>query len=631
MPAACSLPSIPLRQRRRRRRRRGAVRDEGGALAVEEDVLRRVDVAVGVGERALVVAGGVGRVAPFGRVVVGPHFGRAAGDVDGAAEGRADALAGEDAGEDAGDDEGDDPAEGGLAEDPLVDAAAALEERDAGGGADLAVGGRERDAEVRPDDDDDGGAELDGEPARRRDDGELDADRLDDLVAVEEEAETDADAAEGEDPVLVVVLEVRLLGALPELEGVDVRVDCPDGHEGAHRIGHVVGAVRERVADGGEDLDVLEDGLRLRVELLGVVVDRRDDAVRLLLLDVVHVAVDRVGDSRQGLAAEGRRRLRGRLGLLLGLLRLAGLGVLVRKLRLDALLDREVERDEGDGEEEADAAREAQGDPAVDLAGVVVLGELPAGGVLLGALLEVGVVAGADPDVRLARADLLADALGDDEEGVDPDGEPDEDGVELDCTHEGVLRPEDDAADDGEEGDGEEAREEGREDPRQHDAGDAAREVLSAVRVGVLVPRDAGGALGGDGHADEAADAGVGGRDGHLELGGDEEPNADRADDAEVAVHQDRLVHVRLRVALVVGGALADGLGDRRAGEDGAGELEDDGEEAGLLDGERLGAHRGGVGVGDVVGSDAKGGEDGGDGAEDDDPLVLLQRVHDAL
>ena len=99
--------------------------------------------------------------------------------------------------------------------------------------------------------------------------------------------------------------------------------------------------------------------------------------------------------------------------------------------------------------------------------------------------------------------------------------------------HEGVLRPEDDAADDAEEGDSEEAREEGREDPRQHDAGDAAREVLSAVRVGVLVPRDAGGALGGDGHADEAADAGVGGRDGHLELGGDEEPNADRACEAE--------------------------------------------------------------------------------------------------
>ena len=99
--------------------------------------------------------------------------------------------------------------------------------------------------------------------------------------------------------------------------------------------------------------------------------------------------------------------------------------------------------------------------------------------------------------------------------------------------HEGVLRPEDDAADDGEEGDGEDAREEGREDPRQHDTGDAAREVLCALRVGVLVPRDAGGSLGGDGHADEAADAGVGGRDGHLELGGDEEPHADRACEAE--------------------------------------------------------------------------------------------------
>ena len=45
----------------------------------------------------------------------------------------------------------------------------------------------------------------------------------------------EGDAAEGEDPVLVVVLEVRLLGALPELEGVDVRVDCPDCTRGRRR------------------------------------------------------------------------------------------------------------------------------------------------------------------------------------------------------------------------------------------------------------------------------------------------------------------------------------------------------------------------------------------------------------
>jgi len=90
-----------------------------------------------------------------------------------------DTLRDDEASADASDDQGDDPAEGGLAEHELVDALGALEERDAGGGADLAVGGREREAEVGADDDDDGGAKLDGEAARGGDDGELDADGLD--------------------------------------------------------------------------------------------------------------------------------------------------------------------------------------------------------------------------------------------------------------------------------------------------------------------------------------------------------------------------------------------------------------------------------------------------------------------
>ena len=84
---------------------------------------------------------------------------------------------------------------------------------------------------------------------------------------------------------------------------------------------------------------------------------------------------------------------------------------------------------------------------------------------------------------------------------------------------------------------------------------------------------------------------------------GEKEPDADGDGDAEVAVEQD----VRRRLeALVVGDAIADRVGDGCAG-DGAGELEDDGQKAGLLDRQGLGADRGGVCVGNIIGTDSCG------------------------
>eukprot|EP00966_Prymnesium_polylepis_P091531 2118780-Prymnesium_polylepis.1 len=115
--------------------------------------------------------------------------------------------------------------------DPLVDALLALEERDARGRAHLAVRRRERQAEERAEDDDSRRAELDADAARRRDDRQLDADRLDDPVAVEAEADADADAAEREDPERVVLVVVASL--LRHLARV---VDRPDGHARAHRL-----------------------------------------------------------------------------------------------------------------------------------------------------------------------------------------------------------------------------------------------------------------------------------------------------------------------------------------------------------------------------------------------------------
>jgi len=114
----------------------------------------------------------------------------------------------------------------------------------------------------------------------------------------------------------------------------------------------------------------------------------------------------------------------------------------------------------------------------------------------------------------------------------------------------------------------------------------------------------------------------VRGGDGHLEVAREQQPDADGADHTEIAIHEDGAVHVGLGVAARIRNAGTDGLGDAATSQHGAGELEDHGERASLLDGQRLGAHRGGVRVGDVVGADAEGGEDGGDRAEDDDPRV---------
>eukprot|EP00966_Prymnesium_polylepis_P060632 1407099-Prymnesium_polylepis.1 len=125
-------------------------------------------------------------------------------------------------------------------------------------------------------------------------------------------------------------------------------------------------------------------------------------------------------------------------------------------------------------------------------------------------------------------------------------------------------------------------------------------------------------------HADHAADAGVGRRDGHLVLGGDEQPdgNADYHDQA--AVHQQRGV---VAEALVVCNALTDGVGDLGAREKGAQELEDDGEDASLLDGQRFGSDARRVGVRHIVRADAKGGREGDEAAEDDNPLVSVREA----
>ena len=81
----------------------------------------------------------------------------------------------------------------------------------------LAVSGGQRDLQARADDDHDGRAELDAEPPRRGNLGDLHPDGRDNLVAVQHETEHDADTSETEDPVTVAT----------ELAGrVDGACDC---------------------------------------------------------------------------------------------------------------------------------------------------------------------------------------------------------------------------------------------------------------------------------------------------------------------------------------------------------------------------------------------------------------------
>merc|ERR1719183_19501 len=77
---------------------------------------------------------------------------------------------------------------------------------------------------------------------------------------------TDANGAKGENP-RGVVFGVELL------RDGSCLGEHPDGHEGAHGVGDVVGAMCEGVEDGGGNLDVLEDGLGLGVEAFGAFVE----------------------------------------------------------------------------------------------------------------------------------------------------------------------------------------------------------------------------------------------------------------------------------------------------------------------------------------------------------------------
>lgn len=81
----------------------------------------------------------------------------------------------------------------------------------------------------------------------------------------------------------------------------------------------------------------------------------------------------------------------------------------------------------------------------------------------------------------------------------------------------------------------------------------------------------------------------------------------------------------------MIGNAFTDSLGDGRACEDCASEFKDDGKETCLRHGEGAAADTGGVGIRNVVGSDARSRDERHDGSKHNDPSVTKEKVEGHL
>lgn len=121
----------------------------------------------------------------------------------------------------------------------------------------LAMGGRDGNADVGGEQNGEGGGNFDGEAGRRRDGREIVAHGVNDAFAEGDEAEGDAQAAVEEEPHGRRGL--RLDRALLK--------DHPDGDEWSHGVADVVAAVRETAEARRQDLQVLEQ-LRNRPRVL---------------------------------------------------------------------------------------------------------------------------------------------------------------------------------------------------------------------------------------------------------------------------------------------------------------------------------------------------------------------------
>mmetsp|Transcript_70690 Transcript_70690/g.159913 ORF Transcript_70690/g.159913 Transcript_70690/m.159913 type:complete len:536 (+) Transcript_70690:328-1935(+) len=487
--------------------------------------------------------------------------------------------------------EGSHPANDTLDENPFVDALRTLEKTNADSSADLAMSGRKGPALGRAVDDDEGGAELDAVAAARGDCDKLDTDGFHDLVAVGAQAEDDTSATNGEDPVHVVthVLLARV--------DVAVAVGGVHGSKWAHGVGDIVGTVRERVDDGGEDLDVLEHLLGRCIVVFNVIVDALCHSV--IVEHGVRIGLKLLLDVLRG----GHLILLACRTLLEG-----GFGSFSRNFGfiIDHLCRREGSLRKS-GDRKRDEKSRAESEVAADS----------------GSGANVAFLRGSYHVVGAQLFFLALGALENHKDDVEAESKADEDREEkLGVAERDVGRvAKNRDPSEGIEKRTADARGHRREHPRDDDGSDALGEW---ERIRILVPKHAVGAAAHHGHADDAANARVGRGHGHLEVAREEKPAARGEDHAGHAPHEEAGVVLE---ADRVGDALADRLRDRGAESNGTQELEDARENHGLAAGDRLGPHAGRERVGDIVGADAERGGEGANGGDDKEPGVLVQAL----
>ena len=448
-----------------------------------------------------------------------------------------------------------------------------LQHAHASGGANLAMGGGKRNSKLGSNHNHNGSTKLNGKATGRSNAAHLDTNGTHDLVSVGSQANHNAESSQAQNPDG----DSRL--------GLDasVVVDGPDGSERTNGVGNIVGTMGESIANGSEDLQVLEALLSHGVKLLRELVNVMH--ITLLVEDIVHIVVHAGHHGIRELLPASGLVLHGLHVLHKGLI--SGLSSsLSSSLGLECGVD--LLPQEGDNTHSNDESSNSANDER-------------------------------DPDGSgQLELDLGLRTLEDDEERVHDHGQEHQDGEHPPGALVAVVGAEHGDTDASEQEHGEDARQHRGKDPGQDDGSDTLHEGEAAR---LLVPGHRTPAAAAHGHADDAADGRVGGRHGQLVVGGENEPNAGSQQDAKHAVHVEL---GRVEELLIVGNSLTHSFGDIGTEEDGATELEDGGDHQGLLDGDGLGADRGPEGIGNIVSADAVSDEKRQKRAADDNPLVLI-------
>mmetsp|Transcript_17660 Transcript_17660/g.44471 ORF Transcript_17660/g.44471 Transcript_17660/m.44471 type:complete len:366 (+) Transcript_17660:749-1846(+) len=314
--------------------------------------------------------------------------------------------------------------------------------------------------------------------------GHLDAQHLDDVVAIGGQTSHNACTTQHQDPLGGRSLGGNLVGP----------VGLPDASKGSDGVGHVVGAVRKGHAARGEDLQVLVHVLRLGVKHLGTGVHGGNSLVLVHVLMHIHShGVDHV------LLDLGEQARHASLGRLLNLLSLglAGLSILAL-LSLSSLLLSSDTLVAVSLPLEQEAAGDGQAGGAASHSS-----SHPAGLVLIPVQLILGTLVEHKEDV---------DVDGDKHQGGQ--GKVGEQGGVLAAQHQGAVQEEEDGRDDG-------------GNDRRGEPGDHHRHQTLGVGelVNLLVPHNGTATTKHQAKAQHSANDGVGGGDSQLHVGGKGDPH----------------------------------------------------------------------------------------------------------